>query len=314
MAVTLQYSPHTGPLGKFLNKFNDWKFCPPSNNLWTIQITLHNAGENTTGNNIGHTFKKLYKNILTVNNEYQSTYNTSYRVGVKNDAGGESLLKYIESLQDNEIGLFLATDLSFNANSIQIRDQQSQQNIPYSGWLSYGKTLTGRDHAHTGKIKFYGTNWNMNELFIDKWIAAIGQQGLIEGDKEDGIYNIKADIYIKEYAISTPDPTIKEWRQWALRKQIKLTKAFPKARDQYKYSYGDESADMVSSNVDFEFENYTIEYEKADWGKIDISKKISDRQTEISKRGSNTIAINTNTSAGGQAQQTNMYKNASGLA
>jgi hypothetical protein len=293
MAATSNSSSSTGALGKFLNKLSDWKFCPPSNNLWTIQIKLHNSGEDVTNGTIDHSFKKLYQNILNVNAAYDSAYSTSYNVNVKGDSVGESLLKYIETLQDNEIGLFLATDLSFNANSVQVRDQQSQQNIPFSGWLSYGKTVTGRDHNHAGKIKFYGTNWNMNELLIDKWIAAIGQQGLIEGDEVDGIYNIKADIFIKEYATSIPDSTKKGWKHWALRKQIKLTKAFPKSREQYKYSNGEDSSNIVSAGVDFEFENYTIEYEKTDWPKI---------------------AVNTNTTAGGQAQQTNMYKNASGLA
>jgi hypothetical protein len=132
---------------------------------------------------------------------------------------------------------------------------------------------------------------------MDKWIAAIGQQGLIEGDEDNDIFDIKADIYINEYSASTPDSLISGMSSWQLRKIIKLTKAFPKARDPYKFSYTEDATDMQTLKVDFEFENYAIEYEKADY--------------RLNKTG---LVLNTNTSEGGRAQDTNMYRNAQGMA
>lgn len=288
-----------GTLGRFLHKLSDWKFCPPSGHLWTIQIKLHNNGLITEkGNNAADfSFGKLFENILAVNSLYHSTFGSSYKVSIKGDDENKLLFDYVNSLHDSEIGLFLANEITFNANDIKVQDVSSQQNQNFTGWLSYGKIATGRSHNHNGKISFYSTNWNISEIIMDKWIAAIGQQGLIEGDEDNDIFDIKADIYINEYSASTPDSLISGMSSWQLRKIIKLTKAFPKARDPYKFSYTEDATDMQTLKVDFEFENYAIEYEKADY--------------RLNKTG---LVLNTNTSEGGRAQDTNMYRNAQGMA
>lgn len=249
-----------GALLKFLGKFDDWKFCPSSNHLWTVKINLHNDGTETN-----HSFAQLYNNILKVNEIYHTAYATSYKVGVKDDKYDRDLFEYIQTLQDNEIGMFLANEITFTPNSFNIQDNLSQINAPFSGWLSYGKIVSGRVHTHNGKISFYSTNWNINELLFDKWIAAIGEQGLIEGDTANGIYNIKGDMYISEYAAGAPLKSGYKNENWVLRKIIKLTKVFPRARDQYKYAYTEDASDIAVSKVDFEFENYSIEYEKANY-------------------------------------------------
>lgn len=242
-----------GALNSFLNKMRDWKFNPPSNNLWTIKIALHNDGKSPNGK---HSLSELYTNILKVNQGYMETFSSSWDVSI--DGSEDPLFTYIEKLQGEDIGLFLATDVSFNANAVSIKDESSPNNTQFTGWLGFGKIQNGRQHNHAGKIMFYHSNWDIHELLFDLWIAAIGQQGLIEGDETDGIYNIKADITICEYAASAPGA---ETSTWALRKTIKLTKCFPKSRQQYSYTYNSDKAGLFQSDaVDIEFENYSITY------------------------------------------------------
>lgn len=313
-----------GSLGIFLDKMRNWKFNPPSSNLWVIHIALHNDGFTGSKTDLKHDFISLYKNIKKVNNNYSSSYNTTWGVSVIDDKNESNLLKYMESLNDGTIGIFLATDVSFNANSVNIKDEQSQNNTAYSGWLSYGKTQIGRGHNHAGKIQFLHSNWDMNELFIDPWIAAIGQQGLIEGDESDGIYNIKADITIMEYAASAPG---KDTKSWILRKVISLVKCFPKNRDQYRYDYTyDKAGSFVPGWVDFEFENYNIRYTNFphyETKLVDIVKNLPPlkgqkaSQTTPKKatpaKVETPIAVNTNEQQGG-AGMTNMYNNMSNMA
>lgn len=289
-----------GALDSFLEKMRDWKFNPPSNNLWTVKINLHNDGE-TVGE---HTLKQLYTNIQKVNKEYHDSFSSSWGVSINGDTN--PLMTYIEQLQGEDIGLFLATDITFNTNTVQIKDEVSPNNTQYTGWLGYGKVQLGRHHNHAAKIMFYHSNWDIHELLFDLWIAAIGQQGLIEGDESDGIYNIKADIIINEYATSGSNAGNAE--SWYLRKTIKLTKCFPKQRKQYTYSYGfDKAGVFTSEDVDIEFENYSIIYPS-------VAYHLAPATTNKSSQGAPALALNTNTTEGGGAKDTKMFKNAKNLA
>lgn len=237
----------TNALGTFLTKFQDWRFCPPSDHLWTVTILLAPRNEDTT---LPSSFKTLYNNICNVNERFNKMFSPKWKMTIESDTSS-----YINKIQDSEIGLFLATDISFNTNSINILDNQSGNNIQFTGFLSFGKTQMGRQHNHAGKIRFLKSNWDINELFFDRWISAIGQQGLIE---DSTLPNIKANIIITEYACSTPNSTD---GTWFIRKQIMLNKAFPKSRAQVSYSYSPEDAgSFKSTDVDFEFDSYQITY------------------------------------------------------
>lgn len=245
-------SVESGAIPIFLEQMKKWQFCPPSTNLWTIEIVEHNDG---SGSSTGYNLSSLYNNIIKVNKQFNKHFTNSYSI-LKDTQNQSAVSTFISSAQHNKIGLFLATDVSFNANAVTIVDKSSSFAEPFTGWLSYGKIQQGRTHNRAAVINFYHSNWDINEILFDPWIAAIGQQGLIEGDEADKIYNIKADIYIKEYAASVSDGT-----SWVLRKQIKLTKAFPKSREQYRYTYSNDDAGVFkSTKIDFEFENYAIEY------------------------------------------------------
>ena len=282
-----------GALGIFLEQFNDWKFCPPTSHLWVLKIQLHNDGDIVGTNGEAattHTLSALYDNICKVNKKWDDVIKSSHSVTVGGESASDLVKKYIESTENQTIGQFLVTDVSFNANQISIKDESSPNNTAYSGWLSYGKILSGRTHNHAGKIKFYRTNWDINELLFDPWIAAIGKQGLIEASEQYDIYNIKADIFIYEYANSIPVTSDKnaktkksegaaEDREWKLRKTIKLTKCFPKQRKQYTYSYSpDNASKMDSVEVDIEFENYSVEYAKYDFVKRNLVDEFESRK------------------------------------
>ena len=156
----------------------------------------------------------------------------------------------------------MATDVHFNALEVQIADQMSANEINYSGFINYGKVMTGKNHNMEAKISFYNSNWDINELLFDRWIAAIGRQGLIESSD---LPNIKSRIIISEYAAGIPGQRSDIWH---LRKQIILHKAFPKNRDAYKYSYDPNEAGVFKTSVvNFDFSAYTIKYPE----NIDIS-------------------------------------------
>lgn len=237
----------SSPLGTFLSKFTDWKYCPPSSHLWTVNFLLAPRG---TAGASSTSFSTLYNNICNVNARFNSMYSPIWKITTPEDH-----INFISSSQDNTIGMFLAREISFNGNSVSTQDSQSGLNQSFTGWISYGKTQTGRNHNHAAKIKFFQGNWDIIEIFIDKWIAAIGQQGLIE---DDTLSNIKANIVITEYAASVPNNTS---GVWVPKKRITLLRAFPKNRQDSKYDYEPENAGDARFNlVDFEFDGYQIEY------------------------------------------------------
>lgn len=239
----------TNILGTYLEKFKDWKYCPQSNHLWTITFLLSSRGDKQ---NDVSTFSTLYNNILKVNALYDATYSPLWKITTPNGAAD-----FVINSQDKNIGLFLANEVIFNANSVNIIDTQSGAQQQYTGWFSYGKTQTGRNHNHAGKIKFAQTNWDFIEIFIDRWIAAIGQQGLIE---DSSLPNIKANIIITEYACGVPGKS-KNKGAWIPRKKITLKRAFPKNRQDTKLDYSPDTAgDMKYNVVDFEFDAYEVYY------------------------------------------------------
>lgn len=233
-------------LGTYLSKFDDWKFCPPSNHLWTVTFLLSSQRTTVSDNSLA----ALFKNILEVNKRHDATFSKKWKVETPEDEAAD----FVITSQDSSIGSFLATDLNFNTNAINVLAEASPHAVQHSGWVSYGKVQNGRDHTHSVKISFNKTNWDINEVFFDRWIAAIGQQGLIEDSR---LKNIKANIIIREYACSSPGNV----GAWVPRKQITLTRAFPKSRKPGEYTYAyDQAGAMKTDMVEFEFDNYQIEY------------------------------------------------------
>jgi len=237
------------PLGTFLSKFDDWRFCPPSDHLWTISFALY---PRNTKNISDNSFAALYNNIINVNTRHYTSFSSKWKIETPNNINS-----YIAKSQDSSIGFFLATDVSFNTNSTNINEGLGN-NVSYTGWINHGKIQTGRNQNHNIKITFNKTNWDINEIFFDRWIAAIGQQGLIE---DDSLLNLKANITIREYACGAPGNTS---GVWIPRKQINIIRAFPTSRQEAKYSYDDKEAGILKSEtVSFIFDDYQIRYFEA---------------------------------------------------
>lgn len=244
----------SGALNTFLTKLENWKYCPPSNHLWTVVFEQYNPG--TQGETSKkHTFNELYNDIEKANYNYVNNHKINQLYDSNINFHTNENNNFVLGAQDDNIGFFLATDISFNPHEVQIADQMSANEINYSGFINYGKIMTGKNHNFEAKISFYNSNWDINEIFFDRWIAAIGRQGLIESSE---LPNLKSQIIISEYAASLPGMPHDMWR---LRKQIILHKAFPKNRDPYKYSYDPaEAGSFKSSVVNFDFSAYSIRY------------------------------------------------------
>jgi hypothetical protein len=248
----------TNALGTYLHKFKDWKFCPPSDHLWTVHFNLSARNSNSVINQ--SSIVNLYSNIINVNRRYNMMYSPIWKIEIPNDINS-----YISNIQDTKIGLFLASEVSFDNNSVTATDTTSANVEPYAGWLTFGKIQSGRAQGHEAKIKFFKSNWDINEILFDSWIAAIGQQGLIE---DSALPNIKADIIINEYACSAPknkkagsSTEVVEATTWVLRKTITLNRAFPVSRDETNLSYNDkEAGEAKYSKVIFKFDSYQIKY------------------------------------------------------
>lgn len=252
----------SSPIARFLSKFSDWKFCPPSSHLWTVNILLSPRNDNK-----GNKLSNLYANICSVNERYSSTYGNKWKVDAPSDASN-----FVISNQDSEIGLFLATEINFDSFDIQADPGTSNGATQYSGFLNFGKVQMGKKQGVPLKISFLCSNWDITDLLFEKWIGAIGQQGLIESDE---LPNIKATVVIREYACSVPGGAAGVWFP---KKEITLYKAFPisKGNTSYKYSSDGSFTDKL---VSFDCESYNIKYLTLPAG-TNIANSIQNTKTE----------------------------------
>lgn len=248
---TAYTSVPSGPIPKFLNKFSEWQFNCPSNTLWTIQILLHNSGDETSD----HSLVTLYKNIITCNRKYKLQNNTDWDISNKN-VNASFLNQFISTFNVDETQLFLADSVSFESNSVTVNSQISNTNLNYSGFIQFGKIATAKNQDLKAKIRFLCSNWDINDIFFDPWISAIAQQGLIESSE---LPSIKSDIFLSCYSSSVPGKSYPK-DTWQLRKTYKFLKAVPVSREQTTLGYAPDDAFFKTINVDFSFQEYAITY------------------------------------------------------
>lgn len=237
------------PIENFVNLVSkNWGYAIPSDNLWIVHIRTHHRG----GSSEKHTFEELYKNITSVNNSYKRSFSSIKWEVLLN----ESTEKFFSGFNKGN-GLFLATDVTYATNSNTIQDTTDSNFSSHGGFLSQGKIMLSRNPQLNSKITFASTNWDINEIFIDPWISAISQQGLIESSE---LPNIKADITILQYASSHPGKRL-NGDEMVLRKEINLYEAFPKGRDNPKMSYEmNEAGTLKTYSTEFVFRDYSITY------------------------------------------------------
>lgn len=256
-----------GAIQKFIGKLKNWKFNPPSNNLWTVEILLHNDGTSSKGK---HTLSALYSNICAVNKNYNDQISGYWDVKSPNGSNASEYEKmvtefsesYIEELSgSNDIGLFLAQGVKYQTHKAQINSNIADQLSPYAGFMTWGMSTVGKTAAQEANIQFLETNWNIGNILFDKWIAAVLQQGLVE---DDSLPNIKSDIIIKKYSPSIPanmmgSKASDEFYKWQLKETVTLYKAVPLSHegdDQLTY----ELPTPKPVTVNFNYVDYSIKY------------------------------------------------------
>lgn len=247
------YQVQNGSIHLFLDKLKEWRFNMPSNNLWTIEIQLHNDGSNEK-----HTLLQLYQNIEKANSRYNSINGTNWKVITSGN--GSFGNDFLNRLQTDKTAFFLAQGISYDTRQVSLNDNSSDFMAQESGFLKFGTIENGVNYSPTARVQFLETNWSLGDVLFDKWIAAIGQQGLIE---DSSLPNIKSDIFLYQYAASIPSELTNKKSSnkydWQLRKITKLIKAFPRARSGTTDINYENNGPKIET-VEFSFMDYQIEY------------------------------------------------------
>ena len=239
------------PIENFVNLVSrNWGYAIPSDNLWIIQIKNHNRGTAKEGK---ASFETLYSNITSVNASYKKSFaSAKWAMNLNSNSANEFFSGF-----NTSIGLFLASDVTHAVNSNSINSAANANFTSHGGFLSQGKVLLARNNDLQAKITFMSTNWDISEIVIDPWIAAISQQGLIESSD---LPNIKADISIFQYATSHPGKLL-QGDEIVLRKETTLYEAFPISRDDVKLTYDNaEAGTLKTHTTTFAFRDYEIKY------------------------------------------------------
>lgn len=240
----------------FVNKMQQFYFAPPSDNLWTVSIRLHSDTLTAKPNSI----VSLYDEICKANKEYDETnvrsnWGINYASKVKS-----SPYNYIEDLADSS-RLFLAQTVNFRPYGITVNENAFSAGQSAGGFLTFGKILQSKTGGNECSISFLISNWDICDVLIDPWIAAIAKYGLIEAS---GIPNLKADIILEEYSASVPKDMMDEgydFKEMVLRKTYKFIKAFPISRGEVSKNYEfNQAGTFKTSTVQFKFDEYNITY------------------------------------------------------
>lgn len=246
----------------FLKKMEQFYFCPPSDNLWTIRIQEHTYGDNDREKSLA----TLYSNIISVNRSWNTAYMTNWQVLMDDE-----MRKDFQKLYINELGgkgekgdyFFLANNVTINPFQAAIDPNQTRAAYTHGGFLNQGFVTTGMTGGRECNISFFETNWSIADLLFDPWIAAILQRGLIEHADEclkEG-QSIKADIFINNYSVDAPFNKETNDLGMVLRKEIKLFNAFPTERGQIELKYDQGTAGTFKNRiVKFYCDEYQITY------------------------------------------------------
>lgn len=261
--VVNEYKP--GMITKFLNvlggalseksdkaaKSKAWIFCPPSDNLWTVEFKVHSDGY---ANNGANNISQLVKNINMALGNFNSMYFNGYKVTPQEDTGNQ----FYSIICDNELKMFLANDININTNTISVDDSSAASLNSHGGFITSGKLITARGHGLQCNIKFIQSNYSVIDLVFDKWIAALACQGLIQ---DSSLPELRSDIIMYNYSAGHPVDSEKNPGTWKLRKKVVVYKAFPISKGPIKGSYEPGQAGVYKEDiVAFKFSDYSIEY------------------------------------------------------
>ena len=241
----------------FNQKIQIFQFAPPSDNLWNVSFKLSYCNGQTSERNM----LQLYKNILAVNEGWKKWHGEPWHVTLKSE---DSVEDFIRHLSSDEIGLFLAQSIQFTPFSIQVDKNPFGELQQFGGFYKNGKISKGRNDEDTLKINLLVSNWDLSDILIEPWIAAVSQNGLIMSTNTEGKYiNLKADITITEYSASYPKVSTEQEYSTKMkpRKQYIFHNCFPTGRDEVKKEYSPNEAGSYKNQViSFVYDYYTINY------------------------------------------------------
>lgn len=242
-------------------------YCPPSNNLWTVNINLHNNSQvsGTDSESKSQTFKlvNLYENIISVNKNFKDSIGSLWNISTEgtDDTSGMTIKGFFDGFES--VGnIFMAQSVVTQSPDIQDNANIFTDLGLHGGFIAPGRIIQNRNVSSLScSINFLESNWSILDILIDPWMAAIAQNGLI---KDSGKRELTADIRLLFYAQSAPHKSTE--KQAALemipQKQITLYGAYPVSRDSLSdASYDFEKAGIYrNAVVRFNFEDYSIRY------------------------------------------------------
>lgn len=248
----------------FNSKIQLFLFSPPSDNLWnvTFELSTFDIDSNPSKlQNYNKSINQLYQNILAVNSKWSEVNAEPWAVNmgnVKTTSKKSVQEDYLGHFANDSIGVFLAQRVGFTPISLNIDGNPFGEIQQHGGFYKNGKVVKSRNDTDRLKINFLISNWDITEVLIEPWIAAIAQHGLIADE-----INLKAKIIVTEYSSSHEKFTDNEEYAGTMtaRKQYIFDNCFPISRETPEKIYEtDEAGKYKTSIVEFAYDYYTINY------------------------------------------------------
>ena len=243
-------------LSNFMQKMQLFQFAPPSDNIWTVSIEVASArGSNLTDkDDLGTSIGTLYNGIIAANKLWSQKTATRWAINVDKLSLNDKFFSNFADLPE----IFLASDINFTPIENQIESNIFTQANQYGSFYNFGHIGMARPNNRNLNISFLVSNWDIGDILIDPWIAAVAQKGLIE----DGQGCIKADILIKEYAVyKAPQTNYTKNAEMECRKQYRFFNCVPTKRGEVSKNYDpNEAGTFKKSIVSFKFDDYRIDY------------------------------------------------------
>ena len=254
--VVIQSSNTPRHFNSLIQKFD---FSPPSDNLWNVEIRLKKIDDSKKNlKNDNNNLLQLYTNIKAVNKTWNDANRESWHVNVNRTKSEND--DYIRQFCNTEMGVFLAQSVQFSPISLNFDDNVFGELQQLGGFYKNAKVVKSIKHDDNLKINFLVSNYDITDILIEPWIAAIAQRGLIEIDDD---IRLKAQIILTEFSSSYPKkPSEKTYEgQMKARKQYIFDNCFPTSRDEIKKEYSQNEAGTYKNQVvSFKFDSYKIKY------------------------------------------------------
>ena len=204
---------------------------------------------------------QLWENIKAVNKAWKDTHDEGWIIDMSGAAtkSKKTPEDFLQHLCNSQIGMFLAQRVNFSPIGINFDGNTFGEAAQLGGFFKNAKIVKGRNDSDKLNISFLVSNWDIGEILIDPWIAAIAQYGLFV----DGKINLKARITVTEYSASHPKFASEQKYSNVMeaRKQYIFENCFPISRETPEKVYDlEEAGKFKNTVVNFAFENYKIKY------------------------------------------------------